>query len=79
VDSKLSRTDLVGLPRKLASVIGLVLFNCNRLGLDMCPCPLPYIKRGRAHPLCQQNMVDSPPRGIPTMVDCVVEVRVIKN
>jgi hypothetical protein len=28
---------------------------------------------------CQWNIVDSPPRGIPTIVDCEVEVRVVRN
>ena len=48
---KLFKINLVGLLRKLDSVIGLELFYCNRLGLDTCPYPLPYIKRGTMHPL----------------------------
>jgi hypothetical protein len=27
----------------------------------------------------RRNIVDSPPRGIPTIVDCVVEVSVVRN
>ena len=51
VDFKLFQIDLVGLLRKLDSIIGLGLFYYNRLGLDTCPYPLPYIKRGTAYPL----------------------------
>ena len=49
VDFKLFQINLVGLLRKLDSLIGLGLFSCNRLGLDTCPYPLPYIKRGTLH------------------------------
>ena len=51
MDFKLYKISLVGLLRKLDSVIGLGLFYCNRLGLDTCAYPLPYIKRGTVHPL----------------------------
>jgi hypothetical protein len=51
VDFMLFKTNLVGLLRKLDSVIGLRLFYCNPLELDTCPYPLPYIKRGTVHPL----------------------------
>ena len=54
------RENGIGLPRhanrpsriigKSISVIGLELFCCNRLGLELCACPLDYIKRGRAPP-----------------------------
>jgi hypothetical protein len=50
-DFKLFKINLVGLLRKLDSIIGLGLFYCNQLGLDTCPNPLPYIKRGTVHPL----------------------------
>jgi hypothetical protein len=29
--------------------------------------------------ICRLNIVDSPSRGMPTMIDCLVEVRVIRN
>jgi hypothetical protein len=51
MDSKLSRTDLVGFIRKLDSIIELGLFYCNQLGLDTCPYSLPYIKRCTVHTL----------------------------
>jgi hypothetical protein len=50
VDFKLFKINLLGLLRKLDSIIGLGLFYCNQLGLDACPYPLPYIKRGTVHP-----------------------------
>jgi hypothetical protein len=50
VDFKLFKINLLGLLRKLDYVIGLGLFYCNRLGLDACLYPLPYIKRGTVHP-----------------------------
>ena len=59
VDFKLFQINLVGLLLKLDSVIGIGLFSCNRLGLDMCPYPLPYIKRGMAHPLVTLTIVQS--------------------
>ena len=58
VDFKLFQIDLVGL-LKLDSIIGLGLFSYNRLGLDTCPYPLPYIKRGMVHPLVTLTIIQS--------------------
>ena len=59
MDFKLIQIDLVGLLRKLDYVIGLGLFSCNQLGLDMCPYPLPYIKRGMVHLLVTLTIIQS--------------------
>jgi hypothetical protein len=50
-DFQLFKMNLVGLLRKLDSIIGFGLFYCNLLGLDTCLYPLPYIRRGMVHPL----------------------------
>jgi hypothetical protein len=60
VYSKLSRTDLVGLLGKLDSVVELELFCYNRLGLDTCPYPLSYIKRGMVHLLVHTIIQTNP-------------------
>ena len=59
VDFKLFQIDLVGLLWKLDSLTGLRFFSCNRLGLNTCPYPLPYIKRGTVHPLITLTIIQS--------------------